>query len=166
MVLFSPLQVLIVILSAVISPATPKHLYSSPPSNYIQLYCQFSYGFLVSCIYNFVIIIACCYFALKARKVPSNFNESKFIGISVYSTLIVCLAAVPVYSTAIYVIQKVATLCMALLLNAYLSLVCAYIPKLYAIKFVEGGLDVFDWRTENSNVSRLQSRVHPSIVGQ
>ena len=83
--------------------------------------------------------------------------------------MIVCLAAVPVYSTAIHVIQRVATLCMALLLNAYLSLVCVYIPKLYAISFVEGGLNVYDWRTQGSEVversevlgGHNRSRVHP-----
>ena len=102
-------------------------------------------------MYNLLIVVACCYFAFRARKVPSNYNESKFIGISVYSTLIVCLSAVPVYTTADSITQKVATLCMALLLNAYLTLVCLYIPKLYAIHFAGDNLTIENWRMTTNN---------------
>ena len=94
---------------------------------------------------------------MKARKVPSNYNESKYIAISVYSTLIVCLAAVAVYNTAVDVIQKVASLCLALVFNASLSLLCVYVPKLYAITFCDGELDVNDWRTATNTRSNVQS---------
>ena len=81
-----------------------------------------------------------------------------------YSTLIVCLAAVPVYSTAVIVLQKVATLSMALLLNAYLTLVCIYLPKLYAIHFaVDEDLSVVTWRANTVSVNSLSNnQVHPS----
>ena len=89
----------------------------------------------MSACYNIVLILTCCVYAFKARKVPDNYNESRFIAISVYSTVIVCLAAIPVYSTAVDVAQKVATLSVVLLFNTYLTLVCLYLPKLYAIRF-------------------------------
>ena len=128
------------------------------------MYCDFGIGLATESLYNLIIIIGCCIFAFKARKVPSNYNESKFIGISVYSTLVVSLAAVPVYYTAVYVLQKVATLCMVLLLNAYLTLVCVYIPKLYAIRFVdEDGLKVESWRTNTTGSLNRTNRVEPSV---
>ncbi len=158
---------MIILICTIVNPAQPVFLIPNPPKNYIEEYCEFGTGLAVGVIYNFVIITGCCIIAFLARKVPSNYNESKFIGISVYSTLIVTLAAVPVYSTANAVLQKVATLCMVLLLNAYLTLICVYIPKLYAIKFVkDDGLNVEDWRTRSvgGTSSIRQNRVLPSSV--
>ena len=110
---------------------------------------------------------------MRARKVPSNYNESKFIAISVYSALIVCLATIAVYTTAVVVLQKLASLCLALVFNASLSLVCVYVPKLYAIVFVNEGLEVNDWRTGTNANTRMptasvrgSSRVHPSPSGE
>ena len=119
----------------IIAPSTPEILLPLQRKPYLEIYCQLSYGFLVSSIYNMIIIIACCYFAFRARNVPSNYNESKFIAVSVYSTLIVCLAALPVYATAIDVSQKILTLTVALMFNTYLTLACLYLPKIYAIHF-------------------------------
>ena len=118
-----------------IAPSTPETLFPIQRKPYLEIYCQFSHGFLVSCIFNMIILIACCYFAFRARNVPSNYNESKFIAVSVYSTLIICLAALPVYATAIDVSQKILTLTVALLSNTYLTLGCLYLPKIYAIHF-------------------------------
>ena len=93
-----------------------------------------------------IVIIACCYFAFRARNVPSNYNESKFIAVSVYSSVLVCLAAIPVYTTAVDVAQKILTLIVALLFGTYLTLACLYLPKIYAIHF--GGVEAREtWRT-------------------
>ena len=135
----------------------------------MEIFCNFGMGFLASCVYNLLLILACCYYAFKTRKVPSNYNESKFIAVSVYSTLVLCLAAVPVYTTAVAVIQKAAALCVALLLNAYLTLVCVYLPKLYAVRFVDD-LEVSDWRdttgvgTSGGGTSSSITRPRPSRV--
>ena len=104
-----------------------------------------------------LIIISGCVYAFLARKVPSNFNESKFIGISVYSTLVVCLAAVPVYSTAVNVIQMFATLCVVLLLNSYLTVAFIYFPKLYAIHFAGDNLAIDTWRMGSENRKSVYS---------
>lgn len=127
---------IIVLLATITDPSTPAFLIPSPPDGHLELYCHFGYGFLTSLIYNLVLVVACCYYAFKARKVPNNFNESKFIAGSVYSTLILCLAAFPLYSTAVDAIQKVAAISAAILINAYLTLACLYLHKLYVIRFL------------------------------
>ena len=136
----------------------PERLIPDKFKNYMEIYCLFQNGFIASCVYNLLLILACCYYAFRTRKVPSNYNESKFIAVSVYSTLVLCLAAVPVYATAVTVLQKVATLCLAVLLNAYLTLVCVYLPKLYAARFVK---DVARLRCSNSVTGDPSGRVHP-----
>ena len=120
--------------------AQPDLLLPTQRKPYLEIYCRFGYGFLGSSIYNLIIIIACCYYAFKARKVEENFNESKFIAVSVYSTLIACLAAIPVYITATSVTQKIGAVSVVLLLNTYLTLFCLYIPKLYAIHFASDNI--------------------------
>ncbi|XP_022086048.1 metabotropic glutamate receptor-like [Acanthaster planci] len=136
--IFLTIQVTLSILSAILAPSAPAELISHVGEPYIELFCSFGPGFLVSCAYNLLLILACCFYAFKARKVPSNYNESKFIAVSVYSTLVLCLAVVPVYITAVKALQKVATVCYAVILNAYLTIVCLYLPKFYALKFVGG----------------------------
>ena len=141
----------------------PQRLMPDKMSKYVEIYCQFGNGFIASCVYNLLLILACCLYAFKTRKVPSNYNESKFIAVSVYSTLVLCLAAVPVYTTAVAVIQKVATLCMALILNAYLTLVCVYLPKLYAVCFVKN-IDILKCSSMMTKESVFKIRDLPGSV--
>lgn len=52
---------------------------------------------LLSLTYNMILITTCTLFAVKTRKIPENFNESKFIGFTMYTTCIIWLAFVPIY---------------------------------------------------------------------
>ena len=146
-----------------VRPSQPTFLIPAKRKKYLEIYCQFGYGFLGSCIYNSTIIIACCYYAFKARKIPDNFNESKFIAVSVYSTTVVCLAAIPVYITATSVAQKISALNVVLLVNIYLSLFCLYIPKLYAIHFASEDIQK-TWGTLSGtgSVFRVPPRLQPT----
>jgi metabotropic glutamate receptor 2/3 len=54
-------------------------------------------SFLISLVYNMLLIIICTVYAVKTRKIPENFNESKFIGFTMYTTCIIWLAFVPIY---------------------------------------------------------------------
>ncbi|XP_022106883.1 metabotropic glutamate receptor 4-like [Acanthaster planci] len=128
-------QLIMSIVSATVSPSAPSTLYTLDMGNYSEIFCAFGYGFIAPCLLNLTIIVGCCLFAFLSRKVPDNYNESRFIGVSVYTTLVLCVAAVPVYTSTNEVLPKVASMSLALTLNAYLSLVCLYISKLYVIVF-------------------------------
>lgn len=52
---------------------------------------------MFSLAYNIVLITTCTAYAFKTRKIPENFNESKFIGFTMYTTCIIWLALVPIY---------------------------------------------------------------------
>uniref|UniRef100_A0A914ZSR6 G-protein coupled receptors family 3 profile domain-containing protein n=1 Tax=Parascaris univalens TaxID=6257 RepID=A0A914ZSR6_PARUN len=49
---------------------------------------------LISLMYNMVLIIACTLYAFKTRKIPENFNETRLIGFTMYSTSILWLSFV------------------------------------------------------------------------
>ncbi len=46
------------------------------------------HSFLFSLIYNVLLVIICTVYAVRTRKVPENFNETKFIGFTCYTTCI------------------------------------------------------------------------------
>lgn len=54
-------------------------------------------SFLISLMYNMLLICTCTLYAVKTRKIPENFNESKYIGFTMYTTCIIWLAFVPIY---------------------------------------------------------------------
>ena len=81
----------------------------------------------------------------------------RFIAISVYSTLIVCLSAIPVYLTGSSVLHKVSTISTALILNGYLTLVLLFLPKIYAAKYLPAEMAMESWRaaTATGNTNRV-----------
>ena len=79
----------------------------------------------------------CSIYAVKTRRLPDNFNESKLIFLVVLATLFMWLAFLPTYFTVSHDQQKVALLTMFLILNSTLLILCLYAPKIYAILYVE-----------------------------
>jgi len=45
--------------------------------------------FLFSLTYNVLLVLICTMYAIRTRKVPENFNETKFIGFTCYTTCII-----------------------------------------------------------------------------
>ncbi|XP_076043149.1 metabotropic glutamate receptor-like [Oratosquilla oratoria] len=93
-------------------------------------------SFLLSLVYNMFLITTCTVYAVKTRKIPENFNESKFIGFTMYTTCIIWLAFVPIYfGTGNSFEVQITTLCVAISLSASVALTCLYSPKIYIIVF-------------------------------
>lgn len=90
----------------------------------------------MSLVYNIALITTCTIYAIKTRKIPENFNESKFIGFTMYTTCIIWLAFIPLYFGTVnnYEIQ-ITTLCVSISLSAFVALFCLFSPKIYIIIF-------------------------------
>ncbi|CAF0814768.1 unnamed protein product [Rotaria sp. Silwood1] len=94
------------------------------------------YSFLFSLTYNALLILICTMYAVRTRKVPENFNETKFIGFTCYTTCILWLAFLPIYFTAHETGRhqvNIATLCVTISLCATVALACLFSPKVYII---------------------------------
>ena len=76
----------------------------------------------------------CC--VLPCRGLPENFNESRYIFVSVCTTTFLWMVFLPTYFTTFYTYHKAALLAFCLILNATVTLLCLFVPKLYAIYFV------------------------------
>lgn len=44
-----------------------------------------------------ILITTCTIYAIKTRKIPENFNESKFIGFTMYTTIVIWMAFVTMF---------------------------------------------------------------------
>ena len=101
-----------------------------------QLVCISAVGteYMIGFTYPIVLIVICTIYAILTRKIPEAFNESKYIGFTMYTTCIIWLAFVPIYfSTANNIEIRLATMCFSISLSGTVSLVCLFTPKLYII---------------------------------
>ncbi|CAG5117675.1 unnamed protein product, partial [Candidula unifasciata] len=104
----------------------------------VELSCDMTLPGLASFLaYNLVLVCACAMFAFKTRKLPDNFNESRFISMTVYTTLVIWLAFIPTYFTASREIIRGLLLSVALLLNHTVAVLFLFLPKIYAIRYVD-----------------------------
>lgn len=80
----------------IVEPAGTRFYY--PNRKEVILKCNIQdMSFLFSQLYNMILITICTVYAVKTRKIPENFNESKFIGFTMYTTCIIWLAFIPIY---------------------------------------------------------------------
>lgn len=92
------IQVIFTIIWLVLEPPGTRKYFPYGKRDEVILKCRTEdISFLVSLIYNMLLIVICTVYAVKTRKIPENFNESKFIGFSMYTTCIIWLAFVPIY---------------------------------------------------------------------
>ncbi|CAF3188745.1 unnamed protein product, partial [Rotaria sp. Silwood2] len=103
----------------------------------VTLKCHMNkHSFLFSLTYNVLLVLVCTMYAIRTRKVPENFNETKFIGFTCYTTCIIWLAFLPIYFTAYETGRHqvhIATLCITISLCATVALACLFSPKVYII---------------------------------
>lgn len=120
--------------------------------NYIEIACDFPVSSVISpLIFNIIISVVCCFFAFQTRKLPENFNEASKIFGSVSTTLFVWIVLIPAYFIVQKLKYRMILMATCSLLNASVTTLCLFIPKLYALKFVEKSKIIFNFQiTENS----------------
>lgn len=77
--------------------------------------------------------VASTIYAIKTRKCPEGFNETRRIAFANYATIILWLAFVPLYLASTSNVVKVITLALSLSLNGLVQLLCLFLPKIYVV---------------------------------
>lgn len=125
-------QIVIAIVWLVVEPPSIALVYSDFIT---ELKCGESpyIGLSVSFGYNLLLLLLSTYFAFRARKVPQNFNEAKFINLTLYTTVIIWLAFIPTYfaTSQLGTIYQTSSLVIGIALSATTTLCCLFAPKLY-----------------------------------
>ncbi|XP_078679227.1 metabotropic glutamate receptor 3-like isoform X1 [Branchiostoma floridae x Branchiostoma belcheri] len=120
-----------------VEPPDTQLVYPFGRQDQVILKCKIKdKSLMMSLVYVMLLIIVCTIYAFKTRKVPDNFNETKYIGFTMYTTCIVWLAFVPIYfgTQTDHRIQTT-TMCIAVSISAFVALGCLFAPKVYIILF-------------------------------
>ena len=108
-------------------------------SDFIELRCQANpyAGLSVSLAYNFLLLIGCIYLAIRTRKVPADFNETRLIHITVFSVCVIWLAFLPIYysTTLLHPTIYISSQIVAIFMTATCLVVFLIFPKLYHLIF-------------------------------
>ncbi len=134
--LFS-IQIAVSVSTTIIWPPEAKLRMKVPIERHVELFCDLPLeGFLAPVAYNLTLIIMSAAFGFLTRKLPENFNESWYIFISVCTTTFLWLVFLPSYFSTFYAYHQAALLAFCLLVNAVITLLCLYVPKIFAVYFV------------------------------
>ena len=154
------LQVIILMISGMIALPEVKLRQQIPTEKHVELYCDWSLtGFLPPLAYNLAVIILCALHGFLTRKLPENFNEAWYIFVSVSTTSFLWTVFLPTYFTSVYASNQIILLASCLLLNASITLLCLYLPKIYAIYFMDEAKLTFA-----PTMAMGSSTVTPSVI--
>lgn len=113
---------------AAIRPA-PTFVYPTRDSNILICAGLENASFLMPLIYPLLLMFACTYFAIKTRKTPDGFNETKFIAFTSYSTWLLWIAFLPTFFV-FYTIRPIA-ITLSVTVNALIAVFCIFAQKIY-----------------------------------
>ncbi|XP_065293102.1 metabotropic glutamate receptor 5-like isoform X2 [Dermacentor albipictus] len=121
------------IIGAMVVLEPPDSMFAYPTLDRVKLICNTTtLGIIAPLGFDFFLIAMCTVYAVKTRNVPENFNEAKFIGFTMYTTLVIWAAFVPIYFGSKH---KVITLCLCISFSAEVALVLLFMPRVYIILF-------------------------------
>ncbi|XP_013414979.1 metabotropic glutamate receptor [Lingula anatina] len=162
------IEVIISIITAAVNPPGIEQRMPVKTEKFVELLCKLPIqGIVASLAYNILLVAMCSFYAFKTRKLPDNFNESKFISMCVYTTLVIWLAFIPTYFTTSAAYFRVVLLSVALILNATVVLAFLYAPKVYAIAYVDADTIQINQLNPTTSVSPLAGSSNmTSLQGQ
>ncbi|KAF8781700.1 Metabotropic glutamate receptor like protein [Argiope bruennichi] len=152
----------------------PKAILYHPNPDESHLVCAASIDatYMVAFAYPMILILICTVYAILTRKIPEAFNESKYIGFTMYTTCIVWLAFIPLYfTTTDHDEINVFTMSVTVSLSATVTLFCLFTPKLYIIllhpdKNVRQPLMNHSKYVGNNDTRVTSSKAEPSNISE
>ena len=94
-------------------------------------------SFSVNLCYVMVLMILCTTYAFKTRTFPKNFNESKYIGITMYITCAVWMTFFPFYLNTDYSSTHIYLISGASVVIGLVTLIGLFAQKVYIVYFVK-----------------------------
>lgn len=127
-------QVFINVIWFLTLPPEAVHHHPTREDNLLVCKASINAQYMIAFSYPILLVIICTVYAVLTRKIPEAFNESKFIGFSMYTTCIIWLAFIPIYfTTSQHVALRITSMSVTISLSATVTIVCLFTPKLYII---------------------------------
>ena len=124
--------------------------------------------FIAVCAYTLIVAFLCTYYAFKARGIPENFNEAKYIGFSMYILLLSSLAYYPVlFAFESWYVTIVS--CTTTLVTSFGMLGCMFGPRIYILFFQSQQNTIESVRSQVMNFSFsnvMATRVLPGQINE
>lgn len=131
---FFVLQLIWGIVWIIIDPPAVNVIEPTSTRQYIELMCEVSTEHRVGQLcWDVFIVLQCCYFAIKTRNLPANYNQTRFIAFSVFSTLIVYIAFAPAFFTSQESTQQDLYSALGNIIQPSVVLVLIFAVRIYAI---------------------------------
>ena len=103
---------------------------------YVEVACAVDLNsFIPALCFNMVLLVICAILGYLTKALPQNFNDSRYIFVSISTTLFMWIVFLPTYFTTFHSHHKAALMSVCLLLNAYITMLCQFGPKVYAVFF-------------------------------
>ena len=130
------IQLMFTALWFVAKPVQAKETYYSDREELV-LECEVdALSFSVNLCYVMVLMVLCTAYAFKTRTFPKNFNESKYIGITMYITCAIWISFFPFYLNTKYSSTHVYLISGACILIGLVTLIGLFAQKVYIIYLV------------------------------
>ncbi|XP_067211682.1 uncharacterized protein [Linepithema humile] len=127
-------QILINGVWMIIDPARAMHHYPTMEDNLLVCNNYIDASYMIAFAYPTILIVVCTIYAILTRKIPEAFNESKHIGLTMYTTCVIWCAFVPLYyGTGSNVALRITSMSVTISLSASVTVACLFTPKLYII---------------------------------
>ena len=121
--------------------------------------------FIAVCAYTLIVAFLCTYYAFKARGIPENFNETKYIGFSMYILLLSSLAYYPVlFAFESWYVTIVS--CTTTLVTSFGMLGCMFGPRIYILFFQSQQNTIESIRSQVMNFSFSNVKATRVLPGQ
>lgn len=112
--------------------------------------------------WDVALVIICCIFAFMTRKLPENYNETRFITFCSFCTLVVFVTFSPIYFTSREPYYQASYYSAGLIINATVTLTCLFAVKIYALYFVdEDEMNIFTQTRLRANTKTASTRGMP-----
>ncbi|KAJ7388598.1 hypothetical protein OS493_036826 [Desmophyllum pertusum] len=124
--------------------------------------------------YLVLLSLICTFHAFKARKLPENFNEARYIGFAMYILLLSTIAYFPVDFAGLENQSVTIVTCATTLVSSYGLLGCMFAPKVYVILLhpeqnttaaVRNQVSDYTFRQHSlpSSLTRAKTETSPSV---
>ena len=131
------IQLMFTVMWFIAKPARARETYIASTEELI-LECEVDeLGFSVNLCYVMILMILCTAYAFKTRNFPKNFNESKYIGISMYITCAVWMVFFPFYFNTNQSIKHIYLISSACVIIGLVTLIGLFAQKVYIVLFVK-----------------------------
>ena len=114
--------------------------------------------------WNIAVVLVCCFFAVRTRNLPANYNQSRFIAFSAFSSIIIVIAFTPAYFTSHEPRTKDLYSSLGVIVQATVILILLFMVRLYAVYFVPEerqqviGTTISNPTTTNDDASTISMR--------